>query len=342
MCFKGSVTNVGYIHRNCAKHITVKRKADDFQVQEPPPESVISHVAVLHTQDGAQKRHAGDCNPLELTFGKRGKDVGEFQDATGITYISRDQILITDMINNRLQMCNTSGETSIVYSGDDISEPWVACMTKDGNIAFTSRRRKCVVVMSREGDILWSFGANFFECPCGVCIDEDGNFIVTDVLSNRVSVHDSSGKYLKYIGNPRIEEQQFSKPRYVCSSPRGELIVSDSGHHRIKLFDRDGHFIRAIGKFGKRDGELKTPYGICTDSFGHILVSDHYNNRVSMFTREGAFVCHVIGERCDVKHPKGIALSPDLNLFVTSGNLKASEIKVYKLRCSDPTVIVHV
>ncbi|XP_060584329.1 tripartite motif-containing protein 2-like [Ruditapes philippinarum] len=338
----GGVTNVGYIHRNCAEHIPLKNEQDILQESESPAESVMCHVSVLQTPDGTGKLESRNCDPLELTFGKRGKDIGEFQDATGIIYISRDQILVTDMVNNRLQMCNISGETSTVYSGDDISEPWDACTTNNGHIAFTSRRRKCVVIMSKEGDILWSFGANFFDCPCGICIDADGNFIVTDVCLNRVSIHDNAGQFLKYLGNPKIAEQQFSKPRYVCSSSCNDLIVSDSGNHRIKLFDKNGHFIRSIGKFGKGDGELKTPYGICNDSFGHILVADHYNNRVSMFTREGAFVCHVIEERYCVKHPKGLALSPDLNLFVTSGNLKACEIKVYKLKCSDPTVIVHV
>ncbi|XP_045199131.1 tripartite motif-containing protein 2-like isoform X2 [Mercenaria mercenaria] len=336
------LTNVGYIHRNCAEHLDVQTDPVFSHIPEEPAESVIGHVTVLRTSDGAQKRHARNCDPHEVTFGKRGKNVGEFQDATGITYISRDQVLVTDMVNNRMQLCNRTGETSVVYSGEDISEPWSACLTTDGYIAFTSRRRKCVVVMSREGDILWSFGAGFFECPCGVCVDTDGNFVVTDAFTNCVSIHNKTGQFLKYIGNPKIADQQFSKPRYVCVSPRGEIIVSDSGHHRIKLFDKGGHFVRSIGKFGKKDGELKTPYGVCTDSLGHILVADHYNNRISMFTREGAFVCHVIEESLSVKHPKGIALSPHLNLYVSSGDLKACEIKIYKLKCSDPTVIVDV
>lgn len=339
----GGITNIGYINRNCAEHLSLQNlnEIDDPEVPEEPAESVLCHVNV-YQPNGVQKRHARSCDPFEVSFGKRGKDVGEFQDATGITYVSRDQILVTDMINSRIQMCTRSGETCAVYGGEDMAEPWTSCLTNDGCIAFTSRRRKCVILMSKVGDILWSFGAGFFQCPCGVCTDADGNFIVTDVFSNRVSVHDSNGQFLNYLGNPKIKEQQFSKPRYVCVSARGDIIVSDSGHHRIKLFDRKGHFIRAIGKFGRNDAELKTPYGVCTDSLGHILVADHYNNRVSMFTREGAFICHVIDESHGVKHPKGLALSPDLNLYVSSGSLKACEIKVYKLKCSDPTIIVHV
>lgn len=340
---EGGITNIGYINRNCAEHLSLQNldKIGDPDLPEEPAESIVGHVTV-HQANGVEKRHARKCDPLKVSFGKRGKDVGEFQDATDITYISRDQILVTDIINSRIQMCTHSGETLVVYGGEDIKEPWSACLTREGHIAITSRRRKCVILMSKKGDILWSFGVGFFQCPCGVCTDADGNFIVTDSLSDRVSVHSNAGQFLHYLGNHKIKEQQFSKPRYVCVSPCGEIIVSDSGHHRIKLFDHHGHFIRSVGKFGKNDGELKTPYGICTDSVGHILVADHYNNRVSMFTRKGAFVCHVVEESHGVKHPKGLALSADLNLFVSSGSLKACEIKVYKLKCSDPTFIVHV
>lgn len=246
------------------------------------------------------------------------------------------------MINGRIQLFSEDGETSAIYKGEELSEPWATCVTPKGDIAMTSRRRKCVIVVSKDGEILWSFGAGFFECPCGVDTNAEHNFVVSDTFTNRVSIHDRIGQFVKYIGNPKIKEQQFLKPRYVRVTSFGEIIVSDSGHHCIKIFDASGHFIRTFGRFGKMCGQLKTPYGVCTDSLGHILVADHYNNRVSMFTRDGAFMCHVIDERHGVVHPKGIALSRDLTLFVTVGNLKAYQIKVFKLKCSDPTVIVDV
>ena len=275
-------------------------------------------------------------------FGKKGSDIGEFQDATNVTYVSENRILLTDMINSRIQLCDNEGNTSVVYNGNELSEPWATCISTDNNIILTSRRRKCVVVLTLDGDVMWSFGSGFFGCPSGVCVDKNGNFIVTDISTDRVSTHSNNGTFIKYIGNGNIKEQQFSKPRYVCTSSFDDILVSDSGNHAIKMFDCHGHFIRAIGKFGNGDGELKTPYGICTDSYGHILVADHYNNRISMFCRNGLFVCHVITKYHGLVHPQGVTLSSDLNLFVTHGHLKASEVKVFKLKCTDPTVIVHV
>ena len=282
-----------------------------------------------------------EINPV-TTIGKKGKNVGEFEDATHITYLSHGQIIVTDMINNRLQRINKYGETVTVYSGENILEPLSTCLTSEGNIALTSRRRKCVLIISITGELLWSFGSGFFQAPSGVCLDKNGRFIVTDIRSDRVSLHSPDGQFVSYIGNPQIEEQRFYRPRYVCVAPRGEIVVSDSGNHAIKVFDCKGNFIRSIGKFGKGDGSFKTPYGVCTDKFGHIIVADHYNNRISLYTTDGHFLCHVVESEDGIVHPQGLALSPDLNLFVSHGHLKASEIKLFKLRCIDPSEMVYV
>ena len=278
----------------------------------------------------------------DVTFGRKGRAVGEFQNATGITYVDGCHILVADMVNGRIQKCTSSGKILVVYGGAEIREPWCTCLTSDGDIALTCRRRKNVLVVSADGEIKWSFGTGFFQAPSGICTDAVGNFIVTDAGANRVSIHDKRGTFIKYIGNAQIKEQAFSSPRYVCVSHNGDVIVSDSGNHAVKMFDKNGHFIRSIGSFGKGDGQLKTPYGVCTDALGHVLVADHYNNRVCMFTHEGQFVCHVVGEKHGVVHPKALALDAKLNLYVSTGHLKACTINVFKLTFKNMDIVVHV
>ena len=337
---RGSITNIGYIHRNCVEYINDIDITADENIDSTLPDDNMFGV-VDETHDDV-KRSTVQRDTNEVTFGKRGKEIGEYQDATGITCISRDNVLVTDMINGRIQCCKRDGTTLAVYGGDEISEPWSTCVTEKELIVMTSRRRRVVKIVSKDGDVLWSFGAGFFQSPCGVCVDNDGNFIVTDSLSHNVSMHDRHGKFLRYLGDTNVEEQQFRSPRYVCTSPRGHIIVSDSGHHCLKVFDKNGDYLRTIGRFGKNYGELKSPYGVCTDSFGHILVADHYNNRISMFTPDGAFVCHVLDKCHGIIHPKGLSLSPGLSLYVTVGHLKACSVKVFQLQCQDATSIVTV
>lgn len=338
---KGSITNIGYINRNCAEYINhLDITADESS--ELALDNMIVHVSIEEETHGSLGRSVVKFEPYDVTFGKKGKEIGEFQDVTCITCLSVDTVLTTDMINGRMQCCKRDGTTLAVYGGEEVCEPWSACIKDNELIVMTSRRRRVVKVISKEGDVLWSFGAGFFQLPCGVCIDDDGHFIVTDAMSHHVSIHDSKGKFVRYLGDTENNEQQFSSPRYVCVSPRGEIIVSDSGNHCIKVFDKNGQFIRSFGRFGKNYGELKSPYGVCTDKYGHILVSDHYNNRISMFTPDGEFVCHVLEECHGIVHPKGLALSSNLNLYVSVGHLKACYIKVFKLFCQDPTSIVMV
>ncbi|KAL4233583.1 hypothetical protein ACF0H5_008264 [Mactra antiquata] len=336
-------TNVGYINRTCVEvYQTPNEDSETSEEDEHPAECIIDHLAVQQGLDKFDNLPCDDINQCMRTFGKKGKGVGEFQDATDVTCMPRGKVLVTDMINSRIQLCLKNGNAYAVYKGEEFPEPWATCLTPSGDFAMTSRKRKCVIIVSQEGEILWSFGTGYFECPSGVVTNKNHDFIVSDVFTNRVSIHDKSGQFIKYIGNPKIKEQQFSKPRYVCVSVFNDIIVSDSGHHCIKIFDENGHYLRSVGRFGKMCGQLKTPYGICTDNLGHVLVADHYNNRVSMFTRDGAFMCHVVDEQHGVIHPKGIALSNDLDLYITTGNLKAYEIKVFKLKCTDPTVIANV
>ncbi|KAH3852147.1 hypothetical protein DPMN_094646 [Dreissena polymorpha] len=334
------LTTVSYINRNCAK---LKKPAETVRDDKSMTDgSVIGNVNVVGAYGGAVKRHITKDYLHEVTFGKKGSEVGEFQDATCITYVTSGHVLVTDMINATIQICTRDGDTSVLYKSEEICEPWATCLTQNGDIALTSRRRRLVLIMSIDGDIKWSFGEGFFQSPSGVCVDNAGHFIITDEVANRVTMHDCNGQFIKCIGNSNNKGQQFNSPRYVCISPKGNIYVSDSGNHCVKIFDDNGTYIRSIGKFGKRDGELKSPYGVCSDTLGRVIVADHYNSRVSMFTPDGAFVCHVVDGSVGVVHPKGLTLSPDMYLYVSSGHLKACEIKVFKLRHQSPNIVTCV
>ena len=279
-------------------------------------------------------------------FGEKGKHMGQFDDAKDVTYVSRGRTLITDLTNNRIQLCNKVGRAVMLYAGDDVAEPWSSVLTRDGNIAVTSGRNKCVQILNEDGDIKDTFGNQFFKRPSGIAVDQDGRFIVTDSLANRVSIHTSGGKFVTYLGCKDDNMPSFSSPRYVCCSATGDIIVSDTGNHCVKIFDRYGNFVMSFGTFGSGSKNFKFPYGVCTNQFGEIFVADHYNNRVSLYSRQGVFTRHLVTSLHGLTHPQGIALSPDFTLYVTHGHLKAYEILVIKLTASEEykrtEVISHV
>ena len=222
----------------------------------------------------------------------------------------------------------------MMYTGDDVAEPWATALTDDGRIAVTSIRNKSIQILSEDGEIHFTFGNHFFQRPTGIAVDKKGCFIVTDALANRVSIHSRTGKFMAYLGSKDGCKASFLSPRYVCCSPTGDIIVSDTGNHCVKIFDQFRNFVRSFGSFGSRIKDFKFPCGICTTPFGDIFVADHYNNRVSLYSRQGTFIHHVLTSSHGMVHPQGVAFSPDSTLYVTHGRSKAHEVLAVKLKSS--------
>ncbi|XP_053378560.1 tripartite motif-containing protein 3-like [Mercenaria mercenaria] len=204
-------------------------------------------------------------------FGKKGSHAGDFQDAKHITYLSNGELFITDLINDRLQICSVVSSSVTIFSPGEIKQPWATAVTIDGNIAVTSCKERCVKIFNLKGLYIEKFGQNYLIRPTGLAVDNEGNFIVCDSVINKVSMFDKHGTFIRFLGNSFIHEECFSSPRYVCVSITGEIIVSDCGHHKIKVFDSDGSFVRSFGSFGTGDKQFKCPYGVSTNKYGDIF-----------------------------------------------------------------------
>lgn len=263
-------------------------------------------------------------------FGTKGSSIGEFQDAKDITCLPNGELLITDLINNRLQTCSSSAPFASIFA-ETIKQPWATAVTMDNNIAVTSCKERYVKIYDMEGEFVDGFGQQYFVRPTGIAVDSRGNHIVCDSVTDKVAMFDRKGNFIRFLGKSFIQEECFNTPRYVCVSVTGEIIVSDCGHHKIKVFDPDGNFLRSFGSFGKGDGQFKCPYGITTNKYGDIFVSDHYNSRISMFSREGILIRHLVTSDHGLVHPQALTVSQDLHMYITHGYLKANEILVYKL-----------
>ncbi|XP_067672312.1 tripartite motif-containing protein 2-like [Haliotis asinina] len=268
-----------------------------------------------------------------VKFCQTGSQPGQLHNATDVGIMGNGDLVVTDMICSRLKVFTSGGVLDCVYAADEVSEPWAATDVGSEKIAVTSRKSQCVAIMCKTwGNVLKRFGNGFFKSPCGITNVGDSTVIVTDDVANRVSIHDvNGGKVVAYIG----EHQQFKNPRYVAVSANGNIIVSDSGNHSIKVFDRNRNFVRSFGKYGRSDGCFRFPHGVCTDSRNNILVADQYNSRVSVFDELGRFSCHIVTSVHGVQHPHGVALTSDLRLCITDGDMKPNRLLIFQLERID-------
>lgn len=259
---------------------------------------------------------------FETSFGGNNKDIGLFKNATDVSYIGNGKVLVTDMNNSRLCILCKGCRPWYVNQLHEIKEPVSSALTSDGHIVVTSLQSHSVYVVSLDVGIIQSFGEDMLRGPSGVAVASNGNFVITDTISASVSIHKPDGTFVKYLGDLNT----FVRPRYVTVNQQDDIIISDAGDNLIKVFNNNGIFLRSFGH-----EELKCPYGVVCDSSNNIIVADHYNNRISVFSRNGVFLNTILEFGHGIARPQGIALTPNYELVVTMGAMKANAIKVYNL-----------
>ena len=103
--------------------------------------------------------------------------------------------------------------------------------------------------------------------PVG-CVCYKNMFIVADSLNSCLKLFNSSGNFLRKIGEKGNEDGQFLRPYGVCVDQHGNILVSDKDSGHVQQFTIEGHFI------GKTVTKLTWPWGMATMPDGRILVCD--------------------------------------------------------------------
>ena len=146
------------------------------------------------------------------------------------------------------------------------------------------------------------------------------------------------------------ERGQFNLPRGITVGPDGSFYVVDTANMRIQKFDATGKWVQIIGAGkGNGDGEFTGfsdeavgtgPGGIAVDPAGNIYVADTWNHRIQKFDKDGKFLGKwgefiSLGDPAaandaakDTKFfgPRGIAIGPDGNVYVTDTGNKRVQI----------------
>ncbi len=205
-------------------------------------------------------------------------------------YVDQKRYYIADPGAGRVTVIDRKNMKTfqIIYAGaEELQYPISVVSDKDGYIYISDPELRRVIKYRFDGNFIAYFKGEFLR-PSGLAIDRLRDIIyVTDTLSHKIYIYNSSGERLGEIGRRGEGDGEFNYPGYLFVDRNGNLYVSDSLNFRIQIFGPDGKFIKKFGEPGDAYHTLEKPKGVAVDTEGHIYVVDAGKDMVKIFDRDG-------------------------------------------------------
>jgi len=160
-------------------------------------------------------------------------------------------------------------------------------------------------------------GRGEFRQPHGICVERDGNLLVTDSTNDRVYRFTPAGRL---IGELSAGPGRFQGPRDVTVDSEGNIYVVDGTWGRIRRFSQRGELTAEWGEKGSGAGQFMRPHAFALGLEGRIYVTDVDNGRIQVYDPSGKFLFGW-GERGtgpgQFTAPHGLRADPNGDIFVS-------------------------
>ncbi|XP_078353860.1 E3 ubiquitin-protein ligase TRIM71-like [Oculina patagonica] len=256
----------------------------------------ISYVLSIHVKKRSYK--------LVRTVGGEGTGAGELRGPWGVTVNDKNEIIVFDYGNDRLQEFNDNGDFIRTIEHELLTDQRGICIDSAGRIYVSTYNK--ILLFNPNGDFIKEIGEeeNQNTSLHGLSLDEKVNVIVC----SREAVHILSAE--GYV-QKKLTRNHFDPSD--CLYYESKIFVSNQATHTIDVFDCEGKFLKEIGRPGVGNGEFSYPSGLAIDKTGHLVVTD--NNGVQVFTLDGMFV--TMFESDVFSDPRGVSVLRDGRIVVT-------------------------
>ena len=240
----------------------------------------------------------------------------------GVCVDSIGNIIVSDTENHRIRMINSNGDVSTISENGEsgfrdgplnssmFNCPQGICIDSVGGIIIADTENHRIRMINSTGDVSTISGSgmrgfkdgpsniSMFNYPHGVCVDSDGNIIVTDTENHRIRMINLNGEVSTICGTGEqgfkdgpSNISMFDNPCGVCVDFNGNIIVSDTFNYRIRMINSSGEVstISGKGEEGDKDGPSNNatffcPHSVCVDMDGNIIISDMNNHKIRKIT----------------------------------------------------------
>ena len=225
----------------------------------------------------------------------------------------------------------TIGITNNGFNGRGFTNPYDLAVSKDDRIFVLNRcdtpRATAVRVgiCNLDEDYLGEFGSGDgdadgqFKLAVAIAFDSQDRLYVTDEYLHRISVFDSSGKFLSKWGVHGDGDGQLNGPAGIAFNSDDNAYIVDQHNNRVQRFTLDGEYLSQWGSEGDGDGQFNLPWGVAVDGQDQVYVADWRNDRIQKFTSEGRFLA-VFGESGEgdgqFHRPSQVTVDPEGYIYV--------------------------
>jgi len=236
-----------------------------------------------------------------------------FNEPRGVCADLNQNIIVADTKNHRIRRISPNGDvTTVAGTGHEgyaegkgteaaFSFPDNICVDKKNNIIVADTLNHRIRKITPEGDVTTIAGTGkdtfadgeallaSFNKPRGICVDDEGNFIVADDGNNRIRKITTNGTVITIAGSAKRGAQdgdgikaEFNHPTGVCIDKNGNIIIADFFNLSIRFISPNGYVGTIAGKEAKHvlKATLTGPCGVCVDDKNNVIIADFNNNRI--------------------------------------------------------------
>lgn len=311
------------------------------------PERIKERGAPPLKEQGEEGSSAAlDSAHLVKQFGRQGSGRTDFNLPSGVHATVKGQLFVVDCGNARIQVTDLQKNVvqQVSPSGSErssrICNYFDVAVNSKGLIALTCAAERAVLVFSRHGRLLQTFGGAVIgstneelEAPRGVTVTPGDEFLVADMKRGSLTslkLDPKTGVRLE-----RTVVTGYHRPYLVAACLASGLIaVSERGNEAgrvpcIRVLDPGWSTIRILGVCSGLGPVLTSPWGLGIDSDGDVLVADwgKQHHRILVYPAKGLGWPLV---NANLSSPRGLALLPDGHLVVSDSMNHCIKIYRYK------------
>ena len=216
-------------HRGWGADLSGLNWPRDIAIERADP----SLVWVTDTKNGRMLEFTRSGTPTGRFFGSQGVALGQFRRVSAVASTATGAVVV-DTLNNRVQLWNTVGTPSLVWSVAGFLTPQDVAVANGVVYVADTGHQRIVKLSAVDGSSQGTVGVGLHGAE-GVAIDADGDVWVADTSADRLVEFNAAGTLLQTFGAFGSGHGQFDAPGHL-EVVAGKLYVCDTFNDRLEIF----------------------------------------------------------------------------------------------------------